>query len=314
MLDFFKWAFPFSFSFAEGSAAAAAVEKEITGGEGDEGGKGDEGDEGGDDKGGKKDDKPAEDPEIDLGGDLGKVKLSDIQGWKQKDADYSTKLNDLTEKEKGLSDLANLSNFLSKNPKKLDKVLAILESPEDLGGEAGKDKGAVKVAEDLAGIMDKLGSDDPTSAALKALLGIVQGIQKEVKYFRDKETEFEHRENVTTIRKTLNESLDAEAEQFKFDEEEKALWKQLTLSILKDNPKDYDNDDAFKAAIKSAAKQSATAVMKVVDKTKKRYIKSKEGTPRVEGGEGSEGGEKTPTMENLDEVLQEELSALNKEK
>jgi len=310
MLNLFRWAFPFSFSIVEDSAAVAEAVASIEGdAEGDEEVRStDEGD-----KGDKKEEKAPEDPEFEIPGYEGKVKLSQIKEWQSKSDDYSTKLNDLTEQQKGVKELVQLSNYLTKNPKKLDKVLAILESPEEaVAGEAGKDKGAVKAAGDLTEIMEKLGSDDPAAVALKKLMGMVQGLQKDVGYFRDKETATTQQEAVAGIRESLNKTLEAEAKTHGFDKEEAEIWRQLTLSTLRNNPQEFEDEAQFQAAIKNAAKRSATAVKKIIDKTKSQYIKSKSGTPRIEGGEGSK-GTNTPSMDNLEEVLTEQLEAANKE-
>ena len=125
--------------------------------------------------------KPAEDPEIDLSKyGLGKVKKSELEAWKKSqmlETDYRQKTENLKSQETQLKELFELSDYLSKHPTKLKKVLAILDEVEG-AAEGVKDgtltpKEADKETKDaqatIAEVLKNLDPDDPAAAILKAM-------------------------------------------------------------------------------------------------------------------------------------------------
>ena len=286
-------------------------------------------------EGGNKDNEAAgkvDDPEIDLSKfGLGKVKKSEIETWKKsgmQEGDYRKKTEELSAREKQVEDLVQLSDYLSKQPKKLAKVLAVLQEAEEAAEAAedgtgtnkeAKDK-AAQAKNDIAAILEKLDPEDPGAALLKAMYSQMSEIQKSIRGFEERETQIRTKEqqdeqskNLTYARGVLTKTLDETLKEHGFDDDEsKGLWRSLTLSIVKDNPKEYVNEEAFVKAIKGAGEQAAKKIKALSDAALKKHLKS--GGPKLPGAGGS-GAAKKPdaSFDNLQALLEEELGKANDE-
>jgi hypothetical protein len=82
----------------------------------------------------------------------------------------------------------------------------------------------------------------------------------------------------------------------------------MVLSYLKDNPKDYANEEDFKTTIGEVGKKYYNALQKIGEAKVKKYLESKKGpvAPPPSGVAGSILPKK-PTIINLEDLLQSEL-------
>ena len=273
--------------------------------------------------------KPAdEDPEFDLGGDLGKVKRSQVTGWKKGgmlEEDYRKKTEELSAKEKELKSLAEMSDFLAKNPKKLQKVLAVLQEAEDAAEAAAAGEGTKKAAADAAGdakdaiaaVLEKLDPEDPAGLILKEIYTELKGLSKKVQDVEAKELKQQEAEQVkaqrgavdyarNVIKKTV---ADIEPSQNFETDEEKTAWRQMTLSILKDNPKNYRDEEDFVKAVKEAGESAGKRIKAMVEANLKKYLEKKSGPTLPGPGAGGAAEPKKFTMGTLQETLERELEA-----
>lgn len=268
-----------------------------------------------------------DDPEIDLGAE-GKVKRSQVLGWKKGgmlEEDYRKKTEDLSAKEKELKSLAEMSDFLAKNPKKLQKVLAVLQEAEEAADAAAAGSGTKKDAAAAAGdakdaieaVLEKLDPDDPAGLILKTILTEVRGLSKKVKDVEEKEAkqvqaeQIKAQESAVTYARNIIKKTVAEiepAQKFETDEE-KTAWRQMTLSFLKDNPKNYANEEEFVAAVKAAGEVSGKRIKAMVEANLKKYLEGKKGPTLPGPGASGDGAPKKISMETLQETLEKEFEA-----
>ena len=204
-----------------------------------------------------------EEPEFDLG-DGEKVKLSQIKEWKDgglRQSDYTKKTQELSEKRKGLEEMEKFADYLKANPKKLQKVIGILEEKEE-------------AAEKKADLYEGMDADDPyvklmkqqNEVLMKELTGVKTSLENKQKEEQTKQAQ-----------QVLTGTLDTTAKTFEFaDDIEKKAWRQLVLSHLKDNPKAYQSEDDFKQSIADVGKTYYDNFKKIGEAKIKAYLKSKE--------------------------------------
>jgi hypothetical protein len=224
-----------------------------------------------------------------------KVKMSQIESWKKAgllEADYTKKTQALSERAKGVEALEKMSNFLRQNPKKLDKVLAILQDANDAADAAGQPKPGEKGGEDpLNAIIEGLDDADPRDRAMKHILSTVQSLKNEVEQAKagnrkalETSQQEEFRQTVEKTKSTLNTTLEQSIKDAKPESgEEAALIKNMTLSFLKDNPQDYQSEEQFVEAIKGTVAKMTAAVHKIGEARLKKYLESKNGAPPAAG-------------------------------
>ena len=214
---------------------------------------------------------PVQEPEFDLG-EGRKVKLSEVKEWEQgnlRQADYTKKTQELSQEREELKQLKEFGNYLKANPKKMEKVLKVIEEKEE----------AVK--QTIEGIDD----NDPTIQYMKQQNEIVLGELKSLKSQLQQRTQVDQ---VKTAQQMLNGTLDESVKSLDLSTEEKGIHRQLVLSHLKDNPKDYSNEGAFKSEIQDLSNNSSGKLKKLGGDELKVCLKSKEtpeppGTPAVPG-------------------------------
>ena len=104
---------------------------------------------------------------------------------------------------------------------------------------------------------------------------------------------------------TLSVLCDTEKEGgLKFDSDEaKGLWRQLVLSHLKDNPKDYKGEKDFVQAIQEAGRKYHSTLQKHGEGLIAKYLKDKKTPIPPAGGPGGGKPPEKITFENLEEGL-----------
>ena len=257
---------------------------------------------------------PPEDPEVDLGTE--KAKLSQILEWKKANmlqSDYTKKTTELAQQRKELDELVRFADYLKANPAKLQKVLAALED---------KAEAAQGQKEAIATELEGLDPNDPYAKALKSQLA---AITAQLKPLQDKLTALETRDKqseqtqlVEKAQQVLSRTLEEVMKTLSFDnDEEKATWRSMVLSYLKDNPKDYSNEEDFNNTIKETGKKYYDALQKIGEAKVQKYLQSKKTTqvPPANNVSGSIMKAK-PTMVNIEDLLQSELekAALEEER
>lgn len=283
-----------------------------------------------------KKEKPAagadDDKEIDLPG-VGKVKLSEIKKWRDsglKEEDYRKKTEALSVREAQIKELEEFSGYLKQNPKKAEKIFAILdavdEADEAAATGAGTKKEAAAAASTAAGQIDKilesLDPEDPLAAILGAIYKDLTGVKQTVASFekRDKELtqaeqQREMKQATDAARKIIVDTMAEEQKALKdFTDEEVTIWRNMVRNTLIKANGNYASQEDFVNAIKSAAAASAAKLQKIADGRLEKYLKSK-GGPTLPGPGAQAGGEKAPksiSMDNLAETLEAELNELNK--
>lgn len=330
MLNLFRFAFPFFHSLDSGAAggggAAAALEEEMkpaTAAAPEEKAK----PEAPAPKAGAK---PAgdEDPEIDVGGDIGKVKRSQVQAWKggaMKEEDYRTKSEKLQERAAQVEELEQLSEVLVKSPKKLQRILSILKEQEedaaDTGAQPGQ-AGAIQEQKDaIAAALQQLDPEDPAGKVLGAIYKQLQAIQTAIQGFETREQQAtqsaqakEYQDAVQAGRELLTTTLNTHVEAHKFEtKEEKDIWRQMTLAHLKDAPRKYKDKDDFINAVKAAGDKIAERLKTLANATKDAYLKTKGGGPVIPSGGGGAGAKKetAPNFDNLQSTIEAMLTEVN---
>lgn len=241
----------------------------------------------------------ADEPEFDIDGE--KVKLSQIKEWKKGymlQSDYTTKTQELAQQRKELEDLIKFADYLKSNPKKLEKVLEALEDKVEETREMTE--------EELAG----LDPDDPYAKLLKKTLDTVKRLEAKIADYERRESHALEEQLITQAQQVLSRTLEETAKSLKFDdEEEKSTWRMMVLSYLKDNPRDYKDEEDFVSTIKEIGKKYFDAINKIGEAKIKKYLESKK-TPAPPTSTGAVGAvlKKKPTIDNLQESIEELLA------
>ncbi len=248
---------------------------------------------------------PIDDPELDLGGE--KVKRSQVLQWKQSNmlqSDYTKKTQELAQQRKELDELVKFADYLKTNPAKLQKVLAVLEDK----AEAAQDQ-KQEIATELEGL-------DPNDPYAKLLKQQMAAITAQLKPLQEKLTQFEQRDQqsrqeqvVEKAQQVLGKTLEDTAKTLTFDnDEEKATWRAMVLSYLKDNPRNYADENDFTQTLKDVGKKYFDSLQKIGEAKVKKYLESKK-TPVVPPANNVAGSilSKKPTFTNIEDLLRDEL-------
>ena len=248
---------------------------------------------------------PTDDPEYDLGGE--KAKRSQILEWKKANllqSDYTKKTQELAQQRKELDELVRFADYLKANPAKLQKVLAALEDKVD--AQQGKQEA---ITTELEG----LDPNDPYAKALKSQLAAITAqlkpLQDKLTAFEQRDMQSEQKQMVAQAQQVLSKTLEDITKTLSFDnDEEKATWRSMVLSYLKDNPRDYADENDFTTAVEEIGKKYYDALQKIGEAKVKKYLESKKGpvTPPPSGVAGSVLPKK-PTFINIEDLLQSEL-------
>jgi len=238
------------------------------------------------------------DPEVELEGGK-KVKMSELKKGYMMQSDYTAKTQSLTEQKKEVEELSNLANYLKANPAKLQRIIAILDEKEEVIAEK---------KEEISAELEGLDPNDPLAKTLKAQNKMLSDLQKQIADMKHGQEASKQETLVQQAQQVLTKTLDEVAKGFTFeDDEEKGIWRQMVLSHLKDNPKQYKDEMDFTNTIKEIGKHYSDVLVKVGEKRIAKYVKTKGGTvPAIPTTPGSP-IRKKPSMENLEEIIEEEL-------
>ena len=101
------------------------------------------------------------------------------------------------------------------------------------------------------------------------------------------------------------------------DDDDKADWRKAVLTYLVNNPKKYATEEEFISEIQNISKLEYDAVTRRIERITGRYIKTKGGggaeLPSHPAGSGAKPLSKKPSMDNLQESLEEALTNEQKE-
>ena len=245
-----------------------------------------------------------DDPEVELEGGK-KVKMSELKKGYMMQSDYTTKTQALAEQRKEVEELVNLANYLKANPKKLERIIAILDEK----GEAITEK-----KEEIKDELEGLDPDDPYAKVLKKQSEMLSKALNQIEEMKQGQERTQQQTLVQQAQQVLTKTLEDTAKGFQFaDDEDKSLWRQMVLSYLKDNPKQYADEVDFTSTIQQVGKKYFDALTKVGEKKIAAYVQSKGGkVPTAPATPGSP-IKKKPSMDNLDELILEELEKAEKE-
>lgn len=245
-----------------------------------------------------------DDPEVELEGGK-KVKMSDLKKGYMMQSDYTTKTQALAEQRKEVEELVNLANYLKANPKKLERIIAILDEK----GEAITEK-----KEEIKDELEGLDPDDPYAKVLKKQSEMLSKALNQIEEMKQGQERTQQQTLVQQAQQVLTKTLEDTAKGFQFaDDEDKSLWRQMVLSYLKDNPKQYADEADFTSTIQQVGKKYFDALTKVGEKKIAAYVQSKGGkVPTAPATPGSP-IKKKPSMDNLDELILDELEKAEKE-
>ena len=235
---------------------------------------------------------PVSEPEFDLG-DGRKATLSEIKEWEQgnlRQSDYTKKTQEVAQQREEVKELLEMKEFLKKNPDKLQKVLKVLEEKEE-----------AKQAE--ANPLEGLDPNDPYvryfnsrfDAMKQQYQTVYDGLQSQIRQTQTEKAQQVLLDTLGEIKKKYEFADDAESE----------AWKQLILSDLKDNPKNFSTEQAFKDAIADSGKKYHDMLHRIGEEKIKRYLKTKQ-TPVPAATQAVAGTvlPKKPSIHNMQELFE----------
>jgi hypothetical protein len=237
--------------------------------------------------------------------------------------DYTKKTQTLAEEKEKIGDLIKFADAVRKNPKMVKAIVGLTE--KGLSDETVLDKvlmaleGTVEAAkEDLEKLLEGVDPESPEGKVIKGLQSKVKALEarldqtdKTIKETGTKITDKETQEAIGQAQQVLNTTLvdlaDVKKGGLEFDTETgQKLWRMLTISYLKDNPKAYESQEDFVKTVQEVGKQMHAALQKFGEAKLKKYLETKK-TP-IPGALG-EGGEKGAevTFEKLQEGIEKSL-------
>jgi hypothetical protein len=249
-----------------------------------------------------------DDPDVELEGGR-KVKMSELKKGYMMQSDYTIKTQELAEQRKEVEELQQLANFLRANPEKLKRVIAVLDEKQEQIAEQKQEN-----LQELQG----LDPNDPFAKTLIAQNKMLSDLQKQIAGMKETQDNSHKETLVAQAQQVLSKTLDDTAKTLTFEnDDEKSLWRQMVLSYLKDNPRQYIDEADFVKTIGEIGKRYFDSISKIAENRVAKYVKSKSGAvPAVPSTPGAPMKRK-PTTNDLEDILKEELEkadAENKEK
>ncbi len=274
-----------------------------------------------------------------------KVKLSELKKGYMLNDDYTKKTQDISTEREKIKDLASWADAIKGDPEATKVILALSKSGlgnkemlkkvlEVLEGKAEEKK--EEVSDDITAMEKELeGMDSETTEAkiLKRSIAFSKGLLKQITDLKtaidaqgtgiqertDATTKKEQEGLIVQATKVLNNTLsaltDAEKGELKFNSDEaKSLWRQLVVSHLKDNPKEYKDEKDFVTTINEVGKQYHGTLQKHGEAVVAKYLKDKKTPILPAGGPGGDPTPKPVTFENLQESIEKELTAVEEAK
>ena len=260
--------------------------------------------------------KAPEDPEFDLGVDdkgqplkFKKSQILELQKGSMLQKDYTTKTQELATQREELKEMFGIIEHLKANPKKAERIIAILDEREEKVEEK---------IDEIDEILKTLDPNDPYAKTLMALrkqnqqlLKTTQDLQTKLGTFEQKTQAIEETGLVKQAEIVLTKALDDVVKTLKFeDDDDKADWRKMVLTYLINNPKQYTTEEEFLANIQTVGKTEYDALVKRNERVTARYIKAKGGgseVPTHPAGGGATPLSKKPSIETLQEDLEEAL-------
>ena len=257
-----------------------------------------------------------DDPEFDLGvdekGQPLKFKKSQILGFQKGNmlqTDYTKKTQEISAQREELKEMLNIIEHLKANPKKTERIIAILDEKE-VAAEAKIDE--------IDEVLKTLPEDDPYVKTLRALktqnenlLKTTRELAGKLGTFEQKTQGIEEKEAVKQAETVLTKALDDISKTLTFeDDDDKSDWRKAVLTYLVNDPKTYTTEEEFLAEIQRLGTFEYDALTKRNERITGRYIKSKGGPatiPTHPAGAGAKPLSKKPSMDNLQETLEEAL-------
>ncbi len=269
--------------------------------------------------------KDAEDPEFDLGLDAdGKTPLkftkSQILELKKNgmlQADYTKKTQEIAAEKANLKEVVDIIEHLKKNPKKAEKIVAILEEKAE-EAEAKEEKLEEKV-DDIDDLLKDLPEDDPYAKALRAqrvqiqqALTLNKQLQDRLGQFEQKTTAADESKIQAEADQTLQEVIASTQKSLVFTTAKEAeFWKKNVLTLLINSPQEYAQMDRaqFEEYFKKIAQNVYADIKAIGEGHVAGYIKSKTGKPGVVVETGGKGGvlPAAPNADNLQGSLEQML-------
>ena len=238
-----------------------------------------------------------DDPEVELEAEK-KLKLSELKKGYMLNEDYTKKTQELAEQRKEVDELRQLSQFLKANPKKLEKVIAVLDEKEEAIAEKREE-----ISDELQG----LDPNDPIAKKLRAQEEMLKGMQKTLDDMRKGQEETQKQTLVQQAQQVLTKTLDEVTKELAIEEDDKTVWRQMVLSHLKDNPRNYVDEADFTKSIKEIGKRYFDTIAKIGERSVAKHLKSKSGVVPAGAAASGEPLKKKPTMDNLEDIIKEEL-------
>jgi hypothetical protein len=281
---------------------------------------GDKGEEGKDELPEKKEDL-IDDKEYDLG-DMGKFKGSELKDLLDKGKDYTKKTQELSEKESKVKELQNWANVVKGDKRAID---VLIKFSEKLMDDKGKYNGELlermqaaldnKVEQSKEGLdarkvelekeLDELDPDSPMYKIVKGSLDQIKQLktrldtaEAQAKEAQDKRVEQEYQNQVKhaqqVYRTTLDGLTDPEKEDsLKFEDESgKKIWQSLVSSYMKDNPKEYKDEEDFVNTLTDVGKACHKTISQFSEAVVAKYLKSKGKTDEGSGEEKAKAANK----------------------
>ena len=273
--------------------------------------------------------KPAptpEDPELDLGldekGQPLKFKRSQLLDFQKSHSNKTeweksntVKAQEIAAEKEQLKEMFNIIEHLKANPKKAERIIAILDE---------KEQATEAKIDDIDEVLKTLPEDDPYAKTLRALkaqnqqlLKTTQDLQTKIGTFEKQTQTVQEQEAVKQATSFLTKALDDAVKDLEFaDEDDKADWRNAVLTYMVNNPGKYPTEAEFLNVIKTVGAAQFEALTKRNERIQARYIKTKGGIQPVSthpAGGGSKPLSKKPSMggkdteDNLQDVLEEAL-------
>ncbi len=283
---------------------------------------------------------------------LGKINSKDLKDLVEKGKDYTTKTQELSEKEKSVKELQDWAKVVKGDKRAIDVLIKFSKDlVNDKGEYNGKlldrMKGALenKVEQTKDGLdaredelqqeLDELDPDSPTYKLVKTSLEQIQALKERLdkaeeaattaakdKAEKEYEAQVQHAQQV--YKTTLDSLEDPKAEgglSFQTDSGKK-VWRSLVSSFMKDNPKEYKDEEDFVSTLKEVGKACHDTMSKHDEATIAAYLESKGQSPidpkkKVDPaspkGETEEEEEKAGGITNQSELETAVASALETE-
>ena len=276
----------------------------------------------------KKEEKPEDDPEFDLGLDedgktplkFTKKQILEMKKNGMLQSDYTKKTQELAAERANLKEVVDIIEYLKKNPGKAEKVIKILEEKE---AEAKEEKiDLQKSLADIDELLKDLPEDDPYAKALRTQKVILQetlnankDLSKKLEEITIGQKSDQESKIEAEAHQTLTEVMTNKQKSLEFvDDKEADFWKKSVLSYLLNNRSDYSEMDKekFTEYFNQVGDKVYAEITQIGEARVSSYIKKKGGAGLIPASAKTAlPAEKTKnplTQDNLQEGLEAALA------